>query len=376
MSNSIGQEEQVWGDFWNGLTPESEIQMWDYYGGRPWILKYVPRFGKVIEAGCGLGRYNFYLSRLGIDIDGLDFFGPTIEKLNEWAKMNKFNNKFIEGDVTKLPYKDNSISGYISLGVIEHFIEGPHLPLMEAFRVLRPGGVAVITTPSVSFSVLIKRFKKFFRIKYKVKKTIKKILRYPIQKDVFFQYEYRPKKLKRLIEKEGFVVTQYSGTDLMYPFCELYKYKFEKCKEASFAHKFANRFENTFLKNMGAQSISIAVKINEDMHCFLCGEFEAKKESLNHFTVPVCKTCEKDTNSHNYNKNKPTCFATKYIIEPPKLDVTYKSCDYCGKEYYTDILFEDFGFTKNVCSDCMKKPKTNIDLSNNFLKHIWRKRVS
>ena len=51
-----------------------------------------------------------------------------------------------------LPYEDSSISGYLSFGVIEHFIEGPHEALAEAFRVLRPGGIAIITTPGVFFS--------------------------------------------------------------------------------------------------------------------------------------------------------------------------------------------------------------------------------
>lgn len=44
---SKGQKIDEWANLWKGLTPESEIQMWDYYGLRPWILKYTPRFGKV-----------------------------------------------------------------------------------------------------------------------------------------------------------------------------------------------------------------------------------------------------------------------------------------------------------------------------------------
>ncbi len=127
---SKGQNTEEWSNFWNGLTPESEIKMWDYYGGRPWILKYTPRFGKVCEAGCGLGRYVFYLSRLGVDIEGLDFEKNTIDLLNVWKSENNFNDiNFIQGDVSKLPYNDNTLSGYISLGVIEHFIEEPHKAL-------------------------------------------------------------------------------------------------------------------------------------------------------------------------------------------------------------------------------------------------------
>ncbi len=126
--------------------------MWDYYGLRPWILKYTPRYGKVCEAGCGLGRYNFYLNHFGIDIVGLDFEKKTIDYLNKWKFKKGFGEvSFIEGDVTHLPFEDNSLSGYISLGVVEHFIEGPQKPIREAYRALRAGGIAIITTPAPSF---------------------------------------------------------------------------------------------------------------------------------------------------------------------------------------------------------------------------------
>ncbi|WP_024335393.1 class I SAM-dependent methyltransferase [Desulfotignum balticum] len=117
-TTDLGQSLSTWDNAWKEISPISEIQMWDYYGGRQWITKYVPRFGKVIEAGCGLGRYNFYLKRLGIDIEGIDFSENAITKLNQIKSEIDPTAKFIYGDITDLPYEDNSISGYISLGVV------------------------------------------------------------------------------------------------------------------------------------------------------------------------------------------------------------------------------------------------------------------
>ena len=37
---NISQDTQSWDDWWEGLDPVKEIQKWDYYGLRPWILKY------------------------------------------------------------------------------------------------------------------------------------------------------------------------------------------------------------------------------------------------------------------------------------------------------------------------------------------------
>ncbi len=51
------------------------------------------------------------------------------------------------GDVHALPYADNTFGGYLSFGVLEHFEAGMAQPLAEAYRVLKPGGILVLTIP-------------------------------------------------------------------------------------------------------------------------------------------------------------------------------------------------------------------------------------
>ncbi len=309
--NNISQDSELWGSQWSSHSPETEIHKWDFYGLRPWILKYTSRYGKSIEAGCGLGRWVFYLSSLGIDIEGIDFSKSTIDYLNEWKIQNKFNPHFFYGDVTNLSFEDNSLSGYISLGVVEHFIEGPKTPLEEAFRVLRPGGVAIITTPSISWLQLVKKIKK------KSKNIIKKIMRREIVIPPFFQYEYRPRKLKNFVNDSGLHVTSFSGTDLLYTFCELGNFYGRNLKKGSFAYWFSNTFENTFIRTIGAQSVTISVKLDDIMYCFLCGHRVAARSSLDFFSVPICKECELRKNSTFY-KNKKAKYNFPYFIDPPK----------------------------------------------------------
>ncbi len=55
--------------------------------------------------------------------------------------------KFVSGHLPPLPYADNSFDSLVSFQVIEH-IENDTLFLKEIFRVLRPGGIALITTPN------------------------------------------------------------------------------------------------------------------------------------------------------------------------------------------------------------------------------------
>lgn len=363
-----GQESKAWTQEWQNLSPNSEIQMWDYFGGRPWILKYSPRFGKVLEAGCGLGRYVFYLSHLGVDIAGLDFSRDTIDFLLRWQKKYNYEIPFEVGDVKRLNYDDNSLSGYLSFGVVEHFIEGPHIPLKEAFRVLRPGGVAIITTPSPSWS------KMYFKKTHRIKVLIKNILKYKTEKSTFFQYEYNSKKLSEFVRKEGFHISKYSGADWLFTFCEFGRFTDKYIKSNSFGYRISHFLENSWLSFFGAQSIVIAVKIDEFMHCFLCGEKNANAISLDHYDVPICESCMHEPNANFYIKGRRVSFHKKYNISPPIQISGQKECEICNQLYQADLLFENFGLINNVCKECLKDKKNSIQLSNTSLQPIWRKR--
>jgi ubiquinone/menaquinone biosynthesis C-methylase UbiE len=344
--------------------------MWDYYGLRPWILKFTPRYGKVCEAGCGLGRYVFYLNKLGVDIEGLDFEEKVIDYLNNWKMNNGFSEvSFIKGDVTNLPYKDNSLSGYISLGVVEHFIEGPHKAIREAYRVLRPGGIAIITTPSVSWHIFYRDY-----VKRRLKELFKKIIGRKIEKSEFFQYWYRPNKLKGYVEQSGFRVVHYSGADLLYSFIEVNNFKIDHWTESSFPVKFSNKFENTFIANIGAQSVTVSIKAAETMYCFLCGAFNAKLNSLELYDVPVCSSCAENEVVKYYMKGMKPKFHAALRVFPSKKPVTEEVCELSGGRYRSDTLFEDYGFTKKVSPELLREKEYSILLSNTAIQPILRKR--
>ena len=110
----------------------------------PYFLKYMPKDGKILEAGCGMGRFVHYLSERGFNVVGVELGQEVVSALQRVApELN-----VICGNVTKLPFGDNTIAGIISIGLVEHFIDGPRAPLAEFRRVLQPGRFAVITAPS------------------------------------------------------------------------------------------------------------------------------------------------------------------------------------------------------------------------------------
>jgi len=362
------QNINQWDNWWNDISPIQEIQMWDYYGGRQWVTKYCPRYGKVIEAGCGTGRYVFYLRRLGIDIEGLDFSEKLINKLNNLKKTIDRDAFFIKGDVTKLPFEDNSLSGYISLGVVEHFIEGPQKAIAEAYRVLRPGGVAIITTPNKSWFVRITK------LKVAIKNFIKKILLLKNSISHFFQYEYTPTQLKGFIEKQGFYVSRAEACDLLYTFNEAGNFTGNNLKPGKFAYWFANTFESTCLKRLGAQTITISIKKAPLMYCFLSGKLTATPDSLEKYDVPISKEMQNSPLAELFAKGRKVTYASSYIINPPVQKPIKKKCYITGREYISNELFEDFGFNVPVAPDQLKIPEINIRLSVENIQPVWRKR--
>jgi SAM-dependent methyltransferase len=80
--------QQTWERFWLDRGPEREIRMWDFYGGRPWVMKHLPRLGKLVDAACGFGRYAFLLRQLGIDIEGIDSSERCMDEAGAWAASN------------------------------------------------------------------------------------------------------------------------------------------------------------------------------------------------------------------------------------------------------------------------------------------------
>lgn len=96
-----------------------------------------------LEAGCGLGRWVIYLTRQGFDITGVDIAGEGIEELHRRFPEVKAD----VADLKALPYPDGHFQGMISNGVVEHFEEGPQVPLREMHRVLRDDGVLLCIVP-------------------------------------------------------------------------------------------------------------------------------------------------------------------------------------------------------------------------------------
>jgi ubiquinone/menaquinone biosynthesis C-methylase UbiE len=105
--------------------------------------------GDVLEVGCGEGRGVHVLIAEAKTFTAVDKIKPVIDDLQKKYPQGKFismNIPPLEG----LP--DNAFDVVVSFQVIEH-IKNDSLYLKELHRVLRPGGVVLITTPNRKMSL-------------------------------------------------------------------------------------------------------------------------------------------------------------------------------------------------------------------------------
>lgn len=122
---------------------------------RALYLPHLPRGERLLEAGCGLGIEVIHLARLGYRVVGLDYVEDALRQVRRYDA----GNRLVAGDVHDLPIRNASFAAYLSFGVLEHFEFGPEPALREAHRVLRAGGVVVLTVPYPSVVWRLARLK-------------------------------------------------------------------------------------------------------------------------------------------------------------------------------------------------------------------------
>jgi ubiquinone/menaquinone biosynthesis C-methylase UbiE len=99
----------------------------------------LPDQAQVLDAGCGSGYVSDGLAPR-LNLTGVDIEATAIAFCQEHR-----TGSFLEADLTKLPFSDNTFDLVFFTNTIEH-LEDPHPVLCELARVLKPDGQLLVTT--------------------------------------------------------------------------------------------------------------------------------------------------------------------------------------------------------------------------------------
>ena len=110
----------------------------------PIFRQYLAQGGlKVLESGCGSGRWMAYFEKLGNQAYGVDdSWGPLL-----LAREHDPDMRLVRSNALATPFADNSFDAVLSSYVAEHFEEGPEVLFREIHRVLKPGGLFFVVVP-------------------------------------------------------------------------------------------------------------------------------------------------------------------------------------------------------------------------------------
>lgn len=124
-----------------------EEHYWWFVGRRNLALNLVREFEEasrpwcILDVGCGTGIVLSELNRLGYGV-GLDFSERALA-----YSHRRGLDRLVRGDGTTLPFADCRFDVVVGLDIFEH-IEDDQAAFKEAFRVLKPGGILVLSVPA------------------------------------------------------------------------------------------------------------------------------------------------------------------------------------------------------------------------------------
>ena len=161
--NDSGSEEEFVGEFWDERWAEAVD---DLAARRAKMLRhpYYPLLkdavahragGRVLDCGCGMGEWTVQLAEEGVDVVGIDIAARRIELLAQRFGETRFRR----GSFLETGFPAESFDVVFNWGGAEHFEAGLQLAFSEAWRVLKPGGYFLASTPAHNLRHMLKGFR-------------------------------------------------------------------------------------------------------------------------------------------------------------------------------------------------------------------------
>ncbi len=196
-TDDVRSEEKLYEKIWHRKEQDTVLEV--EKGGRADVaLKLLERGDRLLDIGCGDGILGYYAKNFYKEIHGIDV-SETALKI---AKERGIITKKVNMNEEVLPFEADYFDAVTCLDVLEHVFEPEDL-INEFSRVLKKGGIVVISTPNIRYwhHLYDLTFRGIFP------KTSSDEEHYDGGHLHYFTF----RDIEKLVEKRGFKVLQRSG---------------------------------------------------------------------------------------------------------------------------------------------------------------------
>lgn len=109
---------------------------------------------RLLELGCGTGLFTLPVAGRGYRVTAVDISEGMLAELRAKAEAQSLANVTLrKADVEEIAAEDGGYDGVFGIGLLE-YLQDPARVVAKAAELLRPGGVAAFTGPTVSMNGL------------------------------------------------------------------------------------------------------------------------------------------------------------------------------------------------------------------------------
>ena len=153
---TAAQTKQAWQDYYSNIrdannSEEFEAEFSKYVGTHTWHNAvrivcesiHISDDARILDAGCGWGRMLLGVTDAfeGLNVTAIDQSDDAIALGKRVVGTDRNGNviEWMQGDLQRLPFEDETFDGVFSMRVFQH-LNDPHQGMSEIVRSLKPGG--------------------------------------------------------------------------------------------------------------------------------------------------------------------------------------------------------------------------------------------